>query len=214
MSCDRQPFDDDSFELVTSQFGFEYSKIPDTLPEVRRVLVSNGRLVAIVHHAESELIIAARRELAMYSLALDELDVFDQLVNYHEALGTLDGSQDEIAARINAAAKEAKATVGAMRSIERDFPGEEATQQVNGTVSALARPQFSDAASRIEAVRIAQADFEAARQRLVDMTAAALTEDDMEQLKLSAADSGFSAVHCLRLYDGQSGLVGWQVHMR
>ena len=212
--CEQQPFDDDSFDLVTSQFGFEYSDISKTLPEIRRVLAPNGRFVAVVHHAESELIVAAKRELALYTLALDELDVFRRLVTYHEALGNLEGPQEEVVTRVKGANDEAKATLDALKTIEKAFPGEEAMQQVNGTVSALARPQFAEAEKRIAAVRIAQTDFEAGRRRLVDMKSAALTEDDVNELQHSADDAGFSAVHCLKLYDGQSGLAGWQVHMR
>lgn len=212
--CEQQPFDDDSFDLVTSQFGFEYSDASETLSEVRRVLVPDGRFVAVVHHGDSELIVAARRELALYSQALDELDVFNRLVIYHEKLGTLEGSQEDIVARVNAATDEAKALVAALKSNETQFPGEEATKQLNGTVSILARPEFREAEKRVEAVRIAQADFEAARQRLVDMVEAALTETEMNELKLRASDVGFAAVHCLKLYDGERALAGWQVHMR
>ena len=212
--CEQQPFDDGSFDLVTSQFGFEYSDIARTLPEVRRVLVPNGRFVAVVHHAESELIVAARRELDLYALALDKFDVFNRLVGYHESLGNLEDSREQVVAQLNAAADDAKALLASLKSIEKEHPGEDSMRQLNGTVSALAKPQFRDVDTRVEAVRIAQADFEAARQRLVDMTDAALTEEDANEMKHAADDAGFAAVHCLRLYDGQSGLAGWQVHMR
>jgi SAM-dependent methyltransferase len=58
------PFADQTFELVTSQFGIEYSSLESSLAEVRRVLRPAGELRAVLHHAQSRSVRLAHVEVA------------------------------------------------------------------------------------------------------------------------------------------------------
>jgi ubiquinone/menaquinone biosynthesis C-methylase UbiE len=57
------PFDDDSFDAATSQFGIEYTPLQQTIPEAVRVIVNGGAVQFLMHHASSEILrpTAARR---------------------------------------------------------------------------------------------------------------------------------------------------------
>src|SRR3546814_5678640 len=59
------PFDDNSFDLVTSQYGIEYCDDVRTTPEVARVLAPDGRVALLLHHADSRLAQVAREELRL-----------------------------------------------------------------------------------------------------------------------------------------------------
>ena len=50
------PFEDGSFELVTSQYGLEYCRLDEAAPEVARVLAPGGRLAMVCHAPSSEII--------------------------------------------------------------------------------------------------------------------------------------------------------------
>lgn len=58
------PFADGAFAAVTSQFGIEYGEIGPVAAEIGRVLRPGGRFRAIVHHAESPVLVhnRSRRE--------------------------------------------------------------------------------------------------------------------------------------------------------
>lgn len=57
------PFPDASVDLVTSQYGLEYTDLTRSVPEIRRVLRPGGRVCLITHHADSRPVSLARTEL-------------------------------------------------------------------------------------------------------------------------------------------------------
>ena len=76
------PFAAASFDLVTSQFGVEYSDLSQSITEVRRVLRPHGRLRCILHHADSQSLVLARVEFEHIQWLLAPeglLSVVDQL---------------------------------------------------------------------------------------------------------------------------------------
>ncbi len=212
--CERQPFDDDSFDLVTSQFGFEYSNIEKTLAEVRRVLVQGCRFVAISHHSDSVLIEAARVERDIYKLALDELDLIGHSRRYFEALGELPDDPTQI----EKAQKKVQPLVDkvnrGVHSFQELYGEDERALFIIGALSFIGRTARTTTQSeRLEALDKVGSDFELHRARLVDMAAAALDNEQIEALTLTARSVGFSSVHCLKIYDGDNGLAGWQIHL-
>ncbi|HLS84574.1 MAG TPA: class I SAM-dependent methyltransferase [Arenimonas sp.] len=62
------PFAPATFDLVCSQFGFEYARREPALAEALRVLRPDGRLALVMHHADSVLVAVARAELANQAL--------------------------------------------------------------------------------------------------------------------------------------------------
>jgi SAM-dependent methyltransferase len=50
------PFAGGSFDLVTSQFGFEYGDQPAIAREIARVLVQGGQYCLVVHHADGPIV--------------------------------------------------------------------------------------------------------------------------------------------------------------
>lgn len=70
------PYENHTFDLVCSQFALEYAKLEYALPECMRVLKTNGRLVAMMHHEESAIVADSRCGLAVLDLFLTQSDVF------------------------------------------------------------------------------------------------------------------------------------------
>jgi SAM-dependent methyltransferase len=63
----RLPFPCATFDCAVSQFGVEYAKATETLPEIARVLRPGGRGLFIMHHAGSAITLAARERIAAFS---------------------------------------------------------------------------------------------------------------------------------------------------
>ncbi|OUL58366.1 class I SAM-dependent methyltransferase [Pseudoalteromonas ulvae] len=53
VGLEKLPYHDSYFDLVVSQFGFEYSNWELSIPEINRVLKKEGRLIFMAHHAKS-----------------------------------------------------------------------------------------------------------------------------------------------------------------
>jgi SAM-dependent methyltransferase len=56
VTMEALPFPDGSFDLVTSQFGFEYGDTKRIAAEVRRVLREGGNFAFIIHHADGAIV--------------------------------------------------------------------------------------------------------------------------------------------------------------
>jgi ubiquinone/menaquinone biosynthesis C-methylase UbiE len=64
VAMEQLPFEDDSMDMVVSQFGFEYARRTPALRECMRVLKPTGRIAMVMHHAGSVLARVGRAEMA------------------------------------------------------------------------------------------------------------------------------------------------------
>jgi len=213
--CESQPFGDNSLDFVTSQFGFEYSDVQKTLHELRRILRPDGRFVAIAHHSDSVPIKAAKEELEIYALAIDELDLLGTAARYFEAVGAVSGDSEDIKKELEKHEPLATELSAGINKLRDAWPKHACSQFIVGAISFIARSaRQTTAAARRAAIERATLDFKFARARLDDMIEAALSDEQIEGFKIDAREAGFESVHCLKLYDEDEGLVGWQIHLR
>lgn len=77
IAMEQLPFADDSFDLVTSQFGFEYAERGPALRECLRVTRPGGAIALVMHHAGSVLVEVGRAELANQALLLGDGGLLD-----------------------------------------------------------------------------------------------------------------------------------------
>ncbi|WP_075188119.1 class I SAM-dependent methyltransferase [Teredinibacter haidensis] len=210
--CEKQPFESHCFNLITSQFGFEYSDIGKTLVEVRRLLREGGRFVAISHHTDSELLKASRVELDIYREALDELDLFGFLSGYFYTLGTPEQNKNTEERGLR------KATVGAQelnRRMNTFMSSHRKDETAKGVVSAIVQlAKVASTKSRDERVKLAnnaEERFVQARARLKDMASAALDQNAIDQLTKAAMKLGFTTVKCKPTVLENNSLVGWEI---
>ena len=213
--CERQPFEDNYFDFVSSQFGFEYSNIELTIREVRRVLAPGGKFISICHHVDSRLIKTHRVKLDVYRSALDELDLFGNFREYLAALGDLNGSSRKLARAMRLARPLSQRINAAMDSFRQRHPDDECGREIVNAISHLARSARNTNKSKLfAAVRAAEQEFQFARARLRDMVGASLGEEQIDTLAQTAMAAGFASVHFQKFYVEDGGLAGWQIHIR
>jgi ubiquinone/menaquinone biosynthesis C-methylase UbiE len=212
--CETQPLEDDSCDLVTSQFGFEYSDKAATLTEMRRVLVPDGKFIAISHHADSSLIRSAAVELEIYELGLRRVDLFGKLRSNLTKLGDLGGTRNSVKRALREAAPEADKVSDAVQELLRQHPDNECTKQMIASAQHLIMGATKTTVDeRLVAVGAIEMDLVAAEARLQDMVKASMGQEDIDQLVVTAKSSGFSTAHCLRFFTDDDQLVGWQIHI-
>ncbi|MEP4486357.1 MAG: methyltransferase domain-containing protein [Halioglobus sp.] len=78
----KLPYDDESFDAITSQFGLEYSNYQQSVPEAARVLAPKGKLMLLVHHESSAILSSGRRTLHEINLLMQPGGVIETLVAY------------------------------------------------------------------------------------------------------------------------------------
>ena len=78
-AIEHLPFEDNSVDLIISQFGFEYADQSDAVTECQRVLKPNGRFNALVHHADSFISKDSVAGLAFYKYCLSDSGFLTQV---------------------------------------------------------------------------------------------------------------------------------------
>lgn len=80
VECEALPFHDNSFDLVTSQYGIEYSDLDRSLAEIARTLREGGMFAAIMHSADSTITSVTGEELGHVKLLLAEGGAMETLM--------------------------------------------------------------------------------------------------------------------------------------
>ena len=70
------PLADDSVDIVTSQFGIEYTPVDQSVAEVVRVLAPGGCACLVIHADDGETAVAARAQLGDLDELLDDVAIF------------------------------------------------------------------------------------------------------------------------------------------
>ena len=81
MPSEALTFDDNQFDLVMSQFGFEYAQTVEALQQIFRVLKPEGRFIALVHHQNSFISTDCQHGLNVIERLMTSNGLFDQLLD-------------------------------------------------------------------------------------------------------------------------------------
>lgn len=181
--AERLPFADRSFDLIVSQYGLEYSRLEDSVAEMRRVCTPGGRIALVVHHADSRPV----------TLAATEIAHIDWLLSPEGLLGTAAPLLEPLSRASSAAGRE---------SLARDAHAEAVRERFNAAQDLLAQrcrtPEGADVLietqSRLaEVVQVALSARLAAATDALASLASALTDArwrlvDLQRHAMSAAE--------------------------
>ena len=191
------PFDDGSFDAVTSQFGIEYAPLDVAAAEAARVLSPGGQLQFLMHCNDSEVVApaVARRTEMDAILATD--GVLESL------RGWIAGSvfQPDLERAGQAHLERGNTTEGISGQI---FAG------INQAIESMSRGDKRAAAELCETMILR---LSADRDRLQALQDAALARQDIDALVASLSELGIEDVeaHELRANEGHDDefVIGW-----
>ena len=215
VAMEALPFDDASFDLVTSQYGFEYARRDSALAEALRVLKPGGTLALVMHHAGSVLVQVGRAELSHqdHLLAIHGLlDCAAAVIPWFaQARRGVDPGQfpEARAARAgyNAAIERLLARIAAGAAPDLLVEARDWTHQLLASVG-------TDPAPALDALRRYREAMVAAGLRTAELVSHALDEAQAQALVASIRHARPGAdVRCEPLSQAE-GLLGWGLVLR
>ncbi len=76
-NCENLPFKQETFDIVTSSFGIEYSDLTKTIGEISKVLKKGGYLCAVIHTYDSEIVKNSNNQMQQGFEILNESPFFE-----------------------------------------------------------------------------------------------------------------------------------------
>jgi ubiquinone/menaquinone biosynthesis C-methylase UbiE len=214
--ADKLPLADDSFDIVTSQFGIEYTPVEQSVAEVGRVLAPGGSACLVIHADEGETAIAARAQLRDLDELLDELSIFPAAEHALELVCAAERSPTKPANDVLARAKAAYDRFYARLSLLGETWQQRAAGDVYRDTGSLLQHTFQHRQAfpldaLLAKVRETAASVGFHRQRLAALCDAALDETACRALAASLeSDAAPAAVDRVQTDDGD--FVAWLVN--
>ena len=75
VNIESLPFEDRTFEAVVSQYGVEYSNLDKSIPQIARVVATDGRLRLVMHAAEGSVAATIQKLIPEIEFLLVDLDL-------------------------------------------------------------------------------------------------------------------------------------------
>lgn len=187
---------DDAFDLAVSQFGLEYADADATVAEIARILKPRDAVFAsMIHHGDSAIVRQAREGVEQI-LACEKSGL-------HAAIRDLLGRLDKLAARGKDAAEDERAkelrtainrVLAGLNQWGRQFGDPSQIVYYIENSMATFNPRVSGGmslAERLAMLRQVAAETEAYKQRMRDLTSAALDDAALAHLVGQIRDAGF-----------------------
>ena len=143
------PLPSTSIDYVVSQFGIEYSNLSESMPEVARLLTSQGQFQFVVHHVDSIIIKGNKPALNAADALLKSDGAFSSLkvlVNNMRKYGIQSRKTDNSGQKFNKAIDNLVTTVGQKAVFDTNFPQltNLVTQEANYNVADKMMASFKD----------------------------------------------------------------------
>jgi ubiquinone/menaquinone biosynthesis C-methylase UbiE len=201
-------------DLLTSQYGFEYGERDAALAEARRVLAPGGRMALIVHHRQSTVVELAREGLSQVRLCLQKEEIDKRVTALVKAMGEAASAADRSRLKANPKTERLRQKINA--SIARINQRAERYRDPEGFIGVVV-PNFlkvfgehknASLNAKLKYLRDVRESFDAFRERMADLTAAALSPEDFDGLIAACEAAGLGVVERgLLHYNGD--LMGW-----
>ena len=210
--------DDDSVELLTSQYGFEYADADAAVAEAWRVLEPGGRVALILHHDESIVVVHAREGLDQVRFCLQKEEIDKRIAALVKVVGEAVTAEQRRALKSNRKAeslrKKVNASLTRIKERSRAYKDPEGFMgvMVPNLLKVFGEYKEASVAQKLKHVRDVRAAFDAYRERMADLAGAALSAAQLDALVERFGDAGFTIENRGTLsYKGS--LMGWTLEL-
>jgi SAM-dependent methyltransferase len=197
VAMEQLPFADAGFDIVFSQYAFEYSDWQRSIAEMIRVLRPGGKFGLLMHSAASRIVERSARQCA----ALEHLLASGLPVLLDQAMIALAAAaQEQTASRLDAARQGTVQLVALLDRLDADDPHPDAATIVAAALAAIrAAPRAianEPPETALAAARELIARIEAQIARFRDLARAALSDTDIESMMQHLARCGAAGLEC------------------
>lgn len=212
VNIEQLPLADNSFDVVISNFGIEYSDLSKSLAEVSRLLSAQGNAIFICHFYDSVLIKNNSQELAMINKILQKDGVLTSLQGLTIALK-----------HKSAYAKTPKSNeyLEAVKEAEhyRHLLNQQLDIVANNFAQAFQQSDFLGFLKYLLSAKVVDKESELAKfktdmtshqTRLAEMVNAALSKEQIEQLASLFKAQGL-LITKTKILHSQEGAIGYQI---
>jgi SAM-dependent methyltransferase len=209
-------YPDRMFDAACSQYGLEYSRLEESVPELSRILKPGGHVGLLMHHSHSAAAATSRAELAALGYLVEQTPLLGTarwLVNRLQAEGP---SADPMLLMQDVQAKTQVELFGTQRDLVIQYANShphagfltDITTQTSRILQYIPSDGIDTASRNLD---ILEEEVHAHRARLQAMITACMDEDAVQSFVKLMENSGFSVDSCHPVYRNQSDLLGWAV---
>ena len=204
------------YNLVTAQFGLEYSRIVQSLPAIVRLLEPEAQLVVIAHHLDSRISHFSREEMEQYRAIFQQQDLFPRLEKLLTIMGDTRSPRQRQQLVANPRAQAARKAVN--RSISQltgHFPEgiviANLLKQINPLFQQMMNLSLDDKLAYLRSIR---KELQLARLRLADQLDAAWSERDVSKMQVQAEKLGLETRKQEVIHSQDGELLAWNLSFR
>lgn len=207
-----------SVDLLTSQYGLEYAEPKAAAAEAWRLLAPDGRIALIMHHNESRVVELARDGLAQVQFCLQKEELDKRVTALVKIVGEATTAAERRELKNNPKAERLRQKLNA--SVARINQRAARYQDPEGFIGVMV-PNFMNVfaaykeaplAAKLKYLRHVRAEFDGFRERMADLSGAALSSRQFEALVATFETVGF-AVTQRGLMHYKGDLMGWTLEI-
>lgn len=215
VAAEALPFPDDTFDLVVSQYGFEYADQPIATREVARVLKPGGRVALVMHAAGSVLHGTALAEQQHCRTLLDDIRIHEALRQLAPFLAQSRIPAGRRALQTNATANQARNrfnnAMNALKAAASESSVPDLLMQCMEWIGTACRSlqERGDLPRFLQDIDSHEDALHDAALRYQELVEAALDQHSISLLQQLMSASQISCPESVCLVDRQHGLMGW-----
>ncbi|QDP01410.1 class I SAM-dependent methyltransferase [Thalassotalea sp. PS06] len=205
----KLPFADQSFDCVTSQYGFEYSNQAKTIEQISRVCKVDGEVVLVTHHAESVILQRNNKTIQLLNKILSNSGLLSIITKLVKQLGDGAPLHDDKSEKLRNKLNQK------IRSLEAEDKTSYFDTNVQDLISGLFQ-KGSGLPAKTKLAKIEEFKIEARAhlQRLADLKKAALNSKNLELLEAQAKQAGLVLHSIEELIGDKNNLLAWIVKFK
>jgi ubiquinone/menaquinone biosynthesis C-methylase UbiE len=209
-SCEQLDSLPGSFDLITSQFGIEYSELAKSLLAAKEKLNKHGKIALVMHHSESEIILRNKRTLELVGS-----EPFKKCV---DSLSGLIGRTLNITSKNDIAKLKADTVAESFRKTINDKMAELSkidekalldSELPNYIQNFMRAGLFGSSTDKNEYIKYVQTQIETLILRLKELTDAAISTEEMSKLEAYCHEHNLSKVSVEEIRGENNTLFAW-----
>jgi ubiquinone/menaquinone biosynthesis C-methylase UbiE len=205
------PFPDSTFDLITSQYGFEYAEKSAASKEIARTLKTGGSWVAICHFENSKIHKYCIEDSSAYKKAILVLKLDQTIHALLKQLGDIDSFNQ---AQIKLKSEPVQTLLNALRfglsDLEKSYPQAAATQYLNRSMRQFFECYLlTSKTQKIESAKNLSRELYAAMGRVDHQISATLSDLHIKNYEEVFLSVGLQKIISEAFLDDNGETLGW-----